>query len=276
MAESWTSQGGMDLPPRVGIFGWGVVAPRSPNIDAFARNLASTESWLGAFNGFGPDNFLVGVPEFRFADYRDWIASRFPPARFHQLEEKMDLPVQYAIGAFIQALEQNPGLEGELRALGTAAHVYLGTGLGCVQTVANNTRSLDRAQRRWDRFWAERNPAFHAFREQRSGNGEPPAGLPPHPETVADPEDRYEAEAAWWHFWAASSPELHEYLRELAEIEGLNVQGDIEKSKVSVIKEKQRRLKHLHENWGSPRRPGSRSPRTWCGTSGTRRRRRSR
>src|SRR5947199_5711986 len=91
---------------RVGIFGWGVVAPRSPNVDAFAANLASTESWLEPFNGFGPDNFLVGVPDFRFADYRDWIASRFPPARFPQLEEKMDVPVQDAIGAFIQELGQ--------------------------------------------------------------------------------------------------------------------------------------------------------------------------
>ena len=145
---------------RVGIFGWGVVAPRSPNIDAFAANLASNGSWLGPFNGFGPDNFLVGVPDFRFEDYREWIASRFPPARFHQLVEKMDLPVLYAIGSFIQALGQNPGLEGELRSLGTAAHIYMGTGIGCVQTVANCTRSLDRAQRRWDRFWAERNPAF--------------------------------------------------------------------------------------------------------------------
>jgi 3-oxoacyl-[acyl-carrier-protein] synthase II len=243
------------LSRRVGIFGWGIVAPRSPNIDAFGENLASAESWLGPFNGFGPDNFLVGVPEFRFADYRDWIASRFPPARFHQLEEKMDLPVLYAIGSFIQALGQNPGLEAELRALGTAAHVYMGTGLGCIETVANNTRSLDRAQRRWDRFWAERNPALHEHGSHRSDSGEPPAGLPPHPETVADPEDRYEAEAAWWHYWAASSPELHAYLRELAEIEGLNVQGDIEKSKVSVMKEKQRRLKHLHERWKEPTPP---------------------
>ena len=94
-AGLWQNPGfeGGVLLRRVGIFGWGVVAPRSPNIDAFAANLASAESWLQPFNGFGPDNFLVGVPEFRFADYRDWIASRFPPARFHQLEEKMDLPV---------------------------------------------------------------------------------------------------------------------------------------------------------------------------------------
>ena len=60
-------EGGV-LLPRVGIFGWGVVAPRSPNIDRFAENLGSTESWLETFNGYGPDNFLVGLPEFRFAD----------------------------------------------------------------------------------------------------------------------------------------------------------------------------------------------------------------
>ncbi len=48
----------------------------------------------------------------------------------------MDLPTQYAIGAFIQALGQNPGLEAELRRLGTEAHVYVGTGLGALATIA--------------------------------------------------------------------------------------------------------------------------------------------
>jgi 3-oxoacyl-[acyl-carrier-protein] synthase II len=230
---------------RVGIFGWGLVAPRSPNIDAFTENLASTESWLEPFHGFGPDNFLVGVPEFRFSDYRDWIAERFPPARFHQIEEKMDLPVLYAIGSFIQSLGQNPGIDQELRSLGTAAHIYMGTGLGCVQTIAHNTRALDRGQRRWDRFWALRNPAFPGEAE----------GAPPDPATIEDPEDRYDAESAWWHFWASTSPDLQQYLRELAEIEGMNVQGDIDKGKVSIMKEKQRRLRHLHEKWGEPTPP---------------------
>src|SRR4029079_13784243 len=191
------------------------------------------------FNGFGPDNFLVGIPQFSFEDYKGWIAERFPPARFHSLVEKMDLPVHYAIGSFIQALGQNPGLEQELRALGTAAHVYMGTGIGCVDTISNQPRALDRSQRRWDRFWAERNPAFQEHRAQGS---EPPAGAPADPATGADPEDRYDAEAAWWHYWAASSPDLQVYLRELVEIESLNVQGEIEKGKVSVLKEKQRRL----------------------------------
>lgn len=100
---------------RVGIFGWGVVAPRSRNIEAFERNLSSSESWLSPFNGFGPDNFLVGMPEFDLADYKPWIDARFPGSRFSQLERKMGQPTQFAIGAFIQSLAQNPGLEQELR-----------------------------------------------------------------------------------------------------------------------------------------------------------------
>ena len=45
--------------PRIGIFGWGVVAPRSPDVETFERNLSSHESWMEPFNGFGPDNFLA-------------------------------------------------------------------------------------------------------------------------------------------------------------------------------------------------------------------------
>ena len=102
---------------RVGIFGWGVVAPRSRNIEAFEKNLASSESWLSPFNGFGPDNFLVGNPEFDFAEYKPWIDARFPATRFAQLEKKMGMPTKMAIGSFIQALGQNPGLEQELQGL---------------------------------------------------------------------------------------------------------------------------------------------------------------
>ena len=56
---------------RVGIFGWGVVAPRSRNIEAFEKNLGSADSWLSPFEGgFGPNNFLVGNPDFDFAEFR--------------------------------------------------------------------------------------------------------------------------------------------------------------------------------------------------------------
>ena len=74
---------------RIGIFGWGIVAPRSPDIASFAANLQGGESWLTAFDGFGPSNFLVGEPEFNFDDYRPWIDERFPPNKFPQLKQKI-------------------------------------------------------------------------------------------------------------------------------------------------------------------------------------------
>ena len=94
---------------RIGIFGWGVVAPKSSDVQKFEANLLAAESWLEPFDGFGPNNFLVGTPEFDFADYKPWIDQRFEPRRFSQLDSKMGLMVKYAIGAFIQALGQSPG-----------------------------------------------------------------------------------------------------------------------------------------------------------------------
>ena len=237
---------------RVGIFGWGIVAPRSPDIEAFERNLASTESWLSAFEGFGPSNFLVGQPDFDFADYKGWIDERFPASRFSQLEKKMGSPTRYAIGAFIQSLRQNPGIEQELQALGPQAHVYCGTGLGDLPTIYDCSLELHRAQRRWDRFWAdpERNSALRAF----LAGGEAPANMPPAPEEVPVAE-REEAEDRWWRFWAARSPELAAYLEELRAIESLSVEGDVESAKLAVIKEKRVRSAKLQKKWGAPEAP---------------------
>jgi 3-oxoacyl-(acyl-carrier-protein) synthase len=236
----------------VGIFGWGVVAPRSKDIEAFERNLASKESWLSPFNGFGPDNFLVGMPDFDFSEYKPWVDARFPASRFAQLEKKMGKPTQYAIGAFIQALRQNPGIEQELQALGIRSHVYVGTGLGDLPTIHDITLDLYRAQRRWDRFWAEpsRNSALRQWLETR----EPRPGMPPAPETV-DELERDQAEEAWWHYWAGQAPELREYLDELRDIEGLAVEGDVESAKLAVIKEKRTRNQKLQKKWGAPEPP---------------------
>lgn len=249
---------------RVGIFGWGVVAPRSPHIDAFARNLESSASWLEPFGGFGPDNFLVGRPEFRFEDYRDWVIQRFKPNRFSQLESKMGEPIQFAIGCFIQALSQNPGLEQELQKLGRRAHVYIGTGLGDLGVQYQSSLGLYRAQRHWDRFWSkpERNRAHRAFLEGRELTPEErcgapaldPAAVPPAPESASE-DDRDTAEDAWWGFWSRHSPELRQYLLEQAEIEGLAVEGNVESGKLAAIKEKQRRLRKLQAKWGAPQPP---------------------
>src|SRR5206468_3435343 len=115
---------------RVGIFGWGVVAPKSPNIQAFERNLEQADSWLTPFRGYGQSNFLVGDPEFDFETYHEWFDQRFPPAKFSQLADKMGPMAKFAIGAFIQSLQQNPGVETYLQSLKTRCHIYVGTGLG--------------------------------------------------------------------------------------------------------------------------------------------------
>jgi len=236
---------------RIGVFGWGVVAPKCPDIETFAARLDSAESWLEPFNGFGPDTFFVGRPAFDFNAYRPWIAERFPPRRFAQLQEKMDDPTLYAIGAFVQALGQNLGLEQELKALGSAAHVYVGCGIGAIGTYHDAALDLYAAQRRWDRFWADpsRNPAL-----ARHLAGEVDPGAPPDP-TGANLDDRDQAESRWWRYWAERSPELRRYLGLLAEIEGLNVEGDVEAGKMRVMKEKQRRTERLNREFGVPTAP---------------------
>ncbi|MGD2115731.1 MAG: beta-ketoacyl synthase N-terminal-like domain-containing protein [Acidobacteriota bacterium] len=244
---------------RIGIYGWGLVAPRSPDIDAFADNLETAESWLEPFNGFGPDTFLVGKPEFAFERYREWIDRRFPPNRYPQLAEKMDPMVQYAIGAFIQALGQNPGMEQALQELGTDAHVYVGTGLGALPTLYDESVALHRAQRRWDRFWAdpERNRALaeHLRRKESAQiERERELGAPPHPDR-AEGQDREAAEEAWWHYWAARSERLEQYLDELTEVESLKVEGSVQTAKMAVMKEKRRRYARLQQKWQAPEPP---------------------
>jgi 3-oxoacyl-(acyl-carrier-protein) synthase len=240
---------------RVGVFGWGVVAPESRDIAAFERNLESKASWLTPHTGFAQSNFLVGHPDFTFSDYKPWIDQRFPPSRFSQLTEKMDMPTLFAIGSFVQALGQNPGIEQELQRLGSEAHVYVGTGLGALGTVEKVSLQLHRADRNWNRFWtaAERN---EAMRRYLAGERDHLAGVapPPDPASVA-PDDLDEAEERWWRFWAERSEKLGEFLAAMREIESLTVQGAVETGKIGLIKEKQRRINRLIAAWGCPPPP---------------------
>ena len=249
---------------QVGVYGWGIVAPKSPNIEAFARNLQCSESWLEPFDGFGPDTFLVGTPEFDFADYREWIDARFPPTRFPQLASKMDPFALYAIGAFIQSLGQNPGIEEVLGELGSEAHVYVGTGLGAFGVVHDASLQLDRAQRIWDRFWAhpERcEPVRRYLGEEEASVDESSSfrpdsdPVPANPEGVEDPDDREDATRVWNTYWAARSPKLRDYLAEFAEIEEVSVGGKVEAGKLSLIREKERQRSKLQERWGAPDPP---------------------
>lgn len=237
---------------RKAVLGWGIVAPRSANVEEFAKNLEAGDSWLSPFNGFGKDGFLVGTPSFDFRDYQPWLEQRFPPSRFNQLKDKMDATTLYAIGAFIQALGQNPGIEAELTALGSAAHVYVATALGALPTQYGCSVTYYRAQRRWNRFWAD--PSRNAaLREYQAGH----APRPPieDPRDALDVDQREELEDAWFAYWAERSEQLQVFLAELSEVESLGVQGDVESGKMRMIREKRRRLMQLQERWGTPQPP---------------------
>ena len=151
---------------RIGVFGWGIVAPKSPNIEAFQRNLASAESWLGPFEGFGQNNFLVGTPDFDFDVYHGWVGERFAPRHFQRLVDKMDYPSLYAVGAFIQSLAQNPGIEQVLQELKGRAHVYVGTGLGSLHTIHDASVALYESQQRWDKFWSGRQTELREYLDE--------------------------------------------------------------------------------------------------------------
>jgi 3-oxoacyl-[acyl-carrier-protein] synthase II len=237
---------------RKAVLGWGVVAPRSANVDEFAKNLESADTWLSPFNGFGRDSFLVGQPKFDFRDYQPWIEQRFPPSRFNQLKDKMDPTSLYAVGAFIQSLTQNPGIERELTALGPQAHVYASTALGALPTIYKTSITYYRAQRRWNRFWADpsRNQALREF----------VAGQAPRP-PIEDPRDaldidkREELEDAWFAYWAERSDQLQIFLQELSEVESSQLHGEVESGKLRMIRDKRRRLIQLQERWGTPQPP---------------------
>lgn len=249
-----------DRKTRIGIFGWGVVAPRSANVEEFRANLRSTESWMTPFEGFGPSNFLVGQPKFDFADYRPWIESRFKPARYSQLVKHSGEMVRYAVGAFIQSLGQNPGIEKELQELGQETHVYIGTGVGDLPTIYDVSLAYYKAQRRWNRFWG--GPAKCRLRDEYERSS-PAAreelrarhGIPADPESITGEIEREEAEEAWEAWWPGRSEALREYLGEARRIqsEGLGEEGQAGKER--MIRRKLRALQKLNERWACPVEP---------------------
>ncbi len=235
------------------MFGWGLVAPKSPNIDAFERNLEHADTWLSPFTGYGQSNFLVGYPDFDFEAYHAWFDQRFPPAKYSQLNDKMGPMVQFAIGAFIQSLEQNPGIEEYLQRLGTRCHVYVGTGIGDITITQTEAVRYERALRRWNEFWAapERCAPLRAHLDGESDANAPrnPAELPIGSETWI------EAKYDWEAHWAATSDALAEYLREARAIHGEPVPPSSGSAKLSSIRQKLNGIRALNRKYGCPEEP---------------------
>jgi 3-oxoacyl-(acyl-carrier-protein) synthase len=241
---------------RIGIFGWGVVAPKSPNVAAFERNLEHADTWLSPFRGYGPSNFLVGYPEFDFEAYHAWFDERFPPAKYSQLNDKMGPMVKYAIGAFIQSLSQNPGLEQYLQSLGTKCHVYVGTGLGELTVIHDESVNYDRALRRWNEFWAKPERC-EPLRRHLAGDDDADAPSDPS-EFELGSEEWIDAKHAWETFWAERSDQLRQYLVEAAAIHSepvpaSNAAGSA--AKLSSIRQKLNRIRALNKKWANPEEP---------------------
>jgi 3-oxoacyl-[acyl-carrier-protein] synthase II len=235
---------------RVGIFGWGVVAPKSPDVNTFERNLDTADTWLSPFTGFGQSNFLVGYPDFDFESYRGWFDERFPPAKFAQLKDKMGPMVQYAIGSFIQSLSQNPGIEQYLQSLGTQCHVYVGTGLGELTVAHEQAIAYDKAMHRWNEFWAAPERCT-ALRENGDDHH-----APPNPQTLPlGSEEWVEAKHAWEEFWAGKSDALAEYLAEARTINAEPVPPSSGSAKLTSIRQKLNRIRALNRKWGCPEEP---------------------
>lgn len=259
--EKHMEQGNGASRKRIGIFGWGLVAPKSPNIQTFRDNLRRASTWLTPFQGFGPNNFLVGQPDFRFEDYKPWINARFEPRKFSQLEAKMGNAVKYAIGAYIQSLSKNPELESLMQELGNQTHIYVGSGLGDYPVIYKTSIEYYKAQKRWNRFWCQ--PAYHGKlemyahaddhtkREMREALGAPedPAGVDEYDPNYDDICD------AWYAFWVGHSEGLKVYLRKVREVESLDIKGDIDVGKSHMIRHKQAARRKINQAYRCPTEP---------------------
>ena len=246
---------------RIGIFGWGVVAPKSPNVEVFEQNLAKAITWLEPLQGFGRSNFLVGHPEFDFSVYKPWMDEHFGPRKYSQLDEKMGNMVKYAVGAFIQSLQQNPGIDKLLQELETQAHVYVGTGLGDFPLQYERVLVYYKAQKKWNRFWCKDNyhPELAAYQQK---SPEEKQEMRDRLEAPLDPDDldkgdeQYEdVHEAWYAFWVQRSEGLKAYLAELREIEAEGLTGDIDKGKMHLIRRKTGARRKLNAKYGCPVEP---------------------
>ncbi len=245
-------------PGAVAVFGWGVVAPGARDIAEFRTLLERGEGALEPARGLalGEGLFPVGDPRFDFEAYRPWIASRFGEARYTQLAQKMGDNALFAVGALIQSLGSDPSLETALRDLDDGCHVYVGSGVGDLPQSYAAHAQLERATRRWSRFWAS--PERCAARKTYVATGAAPAGEPPPRDPTAlavDSEERFEATVAWDEYWALRSTELSAFCAAYREIERRPATGADEQAPLHAIRARERAHRKLLESTGCPTPP---------------------
>lgn len=244
---------------RIGIYGWGVVAPGAKDIAALEALLRSGRSAVVPTKRPGLDQglFAAGDPDFSFDAYVPWLAERHGEAYVARLRQKMGDNVQFAVGATIQALRTQPGLEAVVREADEACHVYIGSGVGDLSESYRASHTLQRATRVWNHHWAQ--PAHNAALRRFQTEGATPGGEPPpvDPSTLAvDTEERHDALAKWDAYWSARSDELASFLTRFAAIEKLDADDeDQEKAHLAAIRKRTRAHRALLDEVGCPPPP---------------------
>jgi 3-oxoacyl-[acyl-carrier-protein] synthase II len=243
---------------RVGIYGWGVVAPGARNVRALEQLLRSGRSALmpSGRPELGPGLFAVGAPDFSFDDYAPWIAERRGEAYVGRLRSKMGENVQFALGATIQALQAQPKLEALVREADEQCTVLIGSGVGDLYEIHKAASALDRATRAWNHFWAR--PARCSERRRfEAGQTHPNPPPPPDPSSFGlDSPERCDAAAALDAYWVSRSDELRGFLERFAAIERMEASHeDPENAHLNAIRKRLRAQRALVEEVGCPPPP---------------------
>lgn len=264
---------------RVGVYGWGIIAPGAKNVAALDKLLREGRTALKTASRpeLGDGLFAVGDPDFSVDDYTGWIAERKGDAFAARLRKKMGDNVLFALGATVQAMQCHPELEKLARELDEQCHVYVGSGVGDLPQSYDAARALDRATRAWNQFWAD--PAHCEARARFDATGEStdPESPPLNPTTLpVDSEERLAARVVWDAYWAKRSTKLAELMKRLAIVElgapeevspasannaresgppSAKAGGSIEKAQLDAIRRRVRALRSLLDEFGCPPPP---------------------
>src|SRR6185295_13594040 len=179
-----------------------------------------------------------------------------------RLKKKMGDNVLFALGAVVQAMQCDPKLEAAARSLDDRCHVYVGSGVGDLPQSYAAARSLDRATREWNQFWADpkRCAARKSYEETGDAGGDAPPADPQH--FAIDSEERHDARVKWDAFWAERSTGLREFMLRVAAVEaigsveeGSEGKQTSEKAHLDAIRRKVRALRELLGEIGCPPPP---------------------
>ena len=120
---------------RVVVTGMGVISPVGNDIDTFWESLKAGKCGIDKIQRFDASGLKVSL---------DAEVKEFEPKKYYDTVQeirKSDLFMQYAMAAARQAVEQSGILESELDR--ERFGVYIGSGIGGINTTIRETRKLD-------------------------------------------------------------------------------------------------------------------------------------